>query len=99
MVLMVLGIEPFQWMHLNYVMEHDPHRCTTQFSFINNLQAVLLLLVPLIRHENFVISKNFMSHSVDFQDLLRHFCPFLHIFRKHLKIHSHACLNTFSLLP
>ena len=22
------------------------------------------------------------SHSVDFQDVLRHFCPFLHIFRK-----------------
>ena len=34
---------------------------------------------------NFLISGNFLQHSVDFQDDLRHFSPFVHIFRKCLK--------------
>ena len=28
--------------------------------------------------ENFLISRNCVPHSVDFQDVLRHLCPFLH---------------------
>ena len=34
---------------------------------------------------NFLISGNTVSHSVDFQDVLRYFHQFLHLFRKHLK--------------
>ena len=31
---------------------------------------------------NFLISGNFVPHFIDFQGVLRHFCQFLHIFRK-----------------
>ena len=38
-----------------------------------------------------------MPHSVDFQDVLRHFCPYLHgtFSGDILKIHSHACCVDF----
>ncbi len=34
--------------------------------------------------------RKYWAHSVDFQDVLRYVCPFLHIFRKCCKCHSHA---------
>ena len=36
--------------------------------------------LPHTSHQYTVISGIFVPHSVDFQDGLRHFCPFVHIF-------------------
>ena len=42
---------------------------------------------------NFQISGKFVTHSPDFQDVLRYdFCLFLHIFKKHPK-DSFSCLH------
>ncbi len=43
---------------------------------------------------NFLISGNFVPHSVDFQDVLRHFCPCLLIFRRHPKDSFLSLCNT-----
>ncbi len=46
---------------------------------------------------NFLISGNFLPNSVDFHDILRHFSPFLHIFRKDPK-ESFSCLLMESVI-
>ncbi len=66
---------------------------------VKKLPLPLFLHIGLIQawefSENFQISQRFGLHSTNFQDVLSHFCQFLHIFRKYPK-DSFSCLLIIS---